>query len=643
MKPISTPTHGYRPDIDGLRAVAVLAVLFYHANFAGFTGGYVGVDIFFVLSGYLITTIILRGIQKNTFSLAYFYEKRIRRIFPAFYALLPFVLLGAFWLYTPEKFIGVTKSALAAIGFVSNMLFWSESGYFDTEATLKPLLHTWSLAVEEQFYLVYPWFLVLIWRYARRHFRIIYLLALLTSFSLSIYTLPRDPSATFYFFHTRAWELMLGGALALGYLPFPRHERARALLSWAGLGMITGSILCFEHSTPFPGLSALLPTAGTVFILQAYRASHQPLVNRLLSYPPLVFIGKVSYSLYLWHWPLLLFARAYQLRDLTFAESSFVLLIAFAISTISWRWIENPFRKSGFLTRKQVFQAGGATMLIFAAISGGAWLQTARWVTENPSPYVVYRCIEGNPRAIKGASLAVCAVGDETAHPQFAIWGDSHAAAITPAFDEAAKKLGIAGVLLPESGCPPLVGIERPNLACAEHAERTLRYLKNHPEIKTIFLVSRWRGYEATLYDANEEIPASAPYAQYLEIGLRRSIEALQALGIDVVLVYPVPEARYNVPEAWHIAQRTNRDVNTLVAYSYTEHQQNNRVVHQVLQRLVSSYQLATMDPAEMLCNSSLCPVADPFPLYADTNHLSLPGAQQLAPLTIPYLLSGAP
>ncbi len=636
-----TTPHRYRPDIDGLRALAVLAVLFYHAGFPAFSGGYVGVDVFFVISGYLITGIIWRELQAGQFSLARFYERRLRRIFPALYFVLTFVLLGALWLYPPQRLLGVVKSALATVGFASNLLFWSESGYFDAPSALKPLLHTWSLAVEEQFYLVFPWLLWLGWRYARRRFRLLYWGVLVGSFAWGWWTLGRDPSAAFYFFHLRAWELMLGGALALGYVPALKGRASRELAAWLGLGLVLFSIFTFREDSLFPGWRALLPVLGTALMMHSHQPQAPTWLERGLSLRPLVWVGKISYSLYLWHWPLLLYAKTWLLRAMRPAETLAVLGLAGLLAAFSWRWVENPFRRKDFLTRRQVFQLGGAVMLVFAVWGGLLWQRTTAALAADPEPYAMYHCDEENPNRLAGQGLGVCALGAVENQAVFALWGDSHAAALAPAASAAAEALGQGGVVLSESGCAPLVGIERPSLACGDHAQRVLRYLAEHPQIQTVYLTARWQGYQnVTLSDGLGELPAYSDNLQLIEAGLRRSITALQEMGRRVVLVQPVPDQRYPVPEAYYVARRTGRDVNALIAPSAAVYARQNAAIRDLLARMAADYHLSLLDPAEILCASGRCLAADPEPLYYDANHLNFEGAARLTPLFRDSLLT---
>ncbi|PHQ61093.1 MAG: acyltransferase, partial [Sphingobium sp.] len=331
----------YRRDIDGLRAVAILPVLLFHAHVPGFSGGYVGVDIFFVISGFLITGIIAREVDEGRFSLVHFYERRFRRIIPAL-ALMILVTLGcAAWLYLPGDLDGVPKSALAATLFASNLWFFTDTGYFAGGADVKPLLHTWSLAVEEQYYIGFPILLMLLARYAPRWRAVVLTMIAAGSLALAI-ILQRDTSGfTFYLLPTRAWELFAGGLLALGVLPAINRRWISELVAWGGLLAIALAVTFYDRDTIFPGLTALPPVLGAAALIHASPGTS---VGRLLSLPILVGIGLLSYSLYLWHWPLIVFTEYATDAPLSGAIRLIVMAAALLAAALSWRFVERPFR-----------------------------------------------------------------------------------------------------------------------------------------------------------------------------------------------------------------------------------------------------------------------------------------------------------
>src|SRR5258706_216224 len=363
----------YRADIDGIRAIAVLAIIFYHAGIKIFSGGFVGVDIFFVISGYLITTIILREINENEFSLAKFYERRIRRIFPALFATLLITLLTSALLFSTKEFKDFSQSLLATTLFTTNILFWSQSGYFDAPSTLKPLLHTWSLAVEEQFYIFFPLLLSFLARYIRPKLNLTLLGIALASFALNIYNLNHDTSGAFYLAHMRIWELLIGSLLATKMIASKINLHIGNLLSLIGLVMLAIPIFLYTNDTPFPGIAASIPTLGTALIIYS-GIENKTFIGRILSFWPIVFIGQISYSLYLWHWPIIVFARYYAIIELTALETAAVLLIIFILSILSWHFIEKPFRQRSFLKNRGIFVYAAIGMVLTIAAGSAIYL-----------------------------------------------------------------------------------------------------------------------------------------------------------------------------------------------------------------------------------------------------------------------------
>src|SRR5207248_6169363 len=318
----------YRPEIDGLRALAILPVVLFHYRAPGFQGGFVGVDVFFVMSGYLITGLVQSEMQCGTFSLAQFYERRVRRIFPGLFAMLAVVSIAAYVLLFPADLVRYAQSLFATALFGANFEFWREAGYFDTFANQKPLLHLWSIAVEEQFYLLFPALLILL-RHAAPRLRIAAVgFVFIASFALGAWGVGAAPVATFYLLPARAWELMLGALLALGAVPAFRTRMASETLAALGLVLIGASMFAFTPATPFPGPAALLPCAGAALVIHA-ADPQRTFVGRALGVRPLVFIGLISYSLYLWHWPVFVFATYVHFREPTGMESPALIAFSF--------------------------------------------------------------------------------------------------------------------------------------------------------------------------------------------------------------------------------------------------------------------------------------------------------------------------
>lgn len=359
----------YRHEIDGLRAIAVLAVIFSHAGFRFFQGGFIGVDIFFVLSGYLITTIIVTERSRNTFSLTNFYARRARRLLPAlFFVMLSCLPIAWLWML-PNQFKDFCKSIIAVSFFASNFSFWLESGYFDTTAELKPLLHTWSLAVEEQYYLLFPLFILITWQLGQR--KIITLLTGIGLISLAIahWGIHYYPSATFYLLPSRIWEFSLGAFIAFYLLKYPHQESAKnplsrrsQSLSLFGLCLIGYAIICFDTQTPVPSLFTLIPTLGTALIILF--TTPQTIVGRLLSHRLLTGIGLLSYSAYLWHQPLFAFARIRSNQQSTPGTMLWLTLGTFVLAYFTWKYIEQPLRNPKILDQQEVYSAAAILSVI---------------------------------------------------------------------------------------------------------------------------------------------------------------------------------------------------------------------------------------------------------------------------------------
>ncbi|MDO8837371.1 MAG: acyltransferase [Parvibaculum sp.] len=356
-----------RPEIDGLRAVAVLPVILFHAGFSSFSGGFIGVDVFFVISGYLITTIIVEERRAGKFTLLGFYERRARRILPALYFVI-FCCLPFAWLWmTPDQAELFGFSVIAVSLFAANILFWRQTGYFAGPAEEMPLLHTWSLAVEEQFYLIFPIFVLLAWRIGLRNLAIS--IGILAAISLGIaeWGWRFKPIANFYLLPTRAWELLVGSMAAIYLVRRPMsfgHWNQPASLG--GLGLILYAVVVFDSGTPFPSLLTLVPVVGAVLIILF--ATPETLVSRLLSLAPFVGIGLISYSAYLWHQPLFAFAR---LRSIDEPDTSLMLaLVALALSLAwaSWHFVENPFRDKVRISRIRIFTVAPLTAMLLIAI-----------------------------------------------------------------------------------------------------------------------------------------------------------------------------------------------------------------------------------------------------------------------------------
>lgn len=638
----------YRADIDGLRAVAVLSVLAYHAVSRYFPGGYIGVDVFFVISGYLITGIIMREIEKNEFSLARFYERRIRRIYPALFAMLFFTIVATSILYDAYVFKDFSESVLATTFFFSNIYFWMQTGYFEGDALLKPLLHTWSLAVEEQYYIVFPLLMAILARYFKPKILQILIGIAAISFLGSIYVVGNNPSDAFYLPHLRAWELLVGSILALNPVSSISNSILRNMLSMTGLGMIVIPVFMYSPETPFPGVAAAIPVLGTAFIIYS-GIGEAILVNKLLSMPPLVFIGKISYSLYLWHWPLIQFATYYSIKKITRIELVALLFATLAVSVLSWKLIEQPFRASIPQKRPHVFLSAAGVMGITAAM--GLFIFFMDGLPIRFAKHQVYEDKEIYTECdfrYNNNNLQFCPIGDVSKKPSFLLWGDSHAASIGPGVDVSASGKSVSGLLAFNPVCAPLLGITANRKSnCVEFNDVTLEYIESHPELTTVILAGRWAymaegvGYKESgkikLVDTLSESSKSGITAILFERGLTRTVEQLLALGRRVVIVSQVPEVRHDVPSSLSIAQRTARDVNEIIAPTLEQYLSRNEKVFWVINSVQADYDVQVIDPWKALCDEQRCLVAvEDTPIYVDAHHLSTFGSEYISYLYDP-------
>lgn len=358
----------YRPDIDGLRALAVLPVIFVHAGFNIFSGGFVGVDIFFVISGYLITNILLKELESDKFSIINFYDRRARRILPALFAVLLFCLVLGYFTMMPDEFKNLGQSFVATTFFSNNILLALTSGYWELASEYKPLLHTWSLGVEEQYYIIIPLLLLFTWKFLNKNILLVMSLVFLSSLLFAIWFVNISPNKAFYILPTRAWEIALGGIVAvlLKKYTFNFNYKFSNLMSLIGFLLIIYSIFNFDSSVLSPSHYLLIPTVGACLIIVF--SNEKNLVYKILSYKPIVFIGLLSYSLYLWHQPIFSFARIYSKQSPSLSIFTLLTVLVFIISYFSWKYIETPFRNKKFFNTKKIFVLSAVISTFFVSV-----------------------------------------------------------------------------------------------------------------------------------------------------------------------------------------------------------------------------------------------------------------------------------
>lgn len=631
----------YRPDIDGLRAIAVLSVVIFHAGISGMAGGFVGVDVFFVISGYLIGGQIFREARAREFSYVAFYARRVRRILPALFALLLVLYLVGLTLLTPLELRELGKEAVATIFGASNVLFYLGGDYFAPAADLNPLLMTWSLGVEEQFYLVFPFIVLGILKVRAPVVWAVVALSVV-SFIGSLILMQIEAKAAFYLLPTRAWELGVGAALALhepraGTQALPRL--AREMGAVVGAALLLAAIFLYRPSIAFPGWYALLPTLGTVLLI----ATRDSLVNnRLLSQPAMVFVGKVSYSWYLWHWPLFYLFRILG-GEWTPLASVFLLALSFLLGVISWKFVEGPFRRRVLSQPAILARYGIAAVLIAApglvffandgvptrlSPTAQAFAQEVETARDNPclAPYGA-----ASPRL-----EAPCAPAAGTSTPQLALLGDSHASSISPGFRSLAATQGLAFSELTKSSCPPLWGYARDisdragHLAeCTAYQARVFDHVERHPEIQTVVLTGFWSaGMTVTSIADRREAP--------LEQALTDTVVRLQALNRRVILVQDVPTFHFDaysrvMGDLIPARAALGRWVGGASGDGFVASPSQIIVdpSRAILSRVARRTGAVLLDPTESLCDATGCRYRSEQALfYSDFQHLTGPGAE---------------
>jgi peptidoglycan/LPS O-acetylase OafA/YrhL len=633
----------YRPDIDGLRAIAVLAVVGFHAFPTLDPGGFVGVDIFFVISGFLISTIILAQLTRGGFSFLDFYGRRARRIFPALLVVLAACLIAGWILLLPFEYKEQGKQVAGAAGFVSNFLLWHEAGYFDLSGETKPLLHLWSLGVEEQFYLLWPLLLVFS---RRRNGMMLAGTALLAlgSFVYSLYATRHSPGAAFFSPASRWWELMVGGLLA--QLVARRGTLGGAAgdaMSVAGLGLIAATLLLLDQTQTFPGWWALAPATGTFLVLFAGPGAW---LNRaVLSNGVLVRCGLISYPLYLWHWPLLSFAWIYRSAPPTTAMRIGAVGASLALAWATYRFVERPIRfgDRGRWTALVLFALLGMTGALGAAIYVGNGLGfrpvlgqvRAAFAIERPdAPQKPCTDLAALPAPLAASCYSHVNSG---AARRVVLWGDSQARVWTADFEAMARQQGFELFVFLLDGCPPLDGIRRSDiqdsLAACGTLETTHALLDAivglHPDV--VALAARWSLYShgwirnGELLKANGFLTSRPDGTATLDsslaaltAGIPATVRQLQDRGISVVVLKNPPVLNWEVTNL----RKSVADLQVSAA----QHQSFSRFTDELFGGLQN---VELFDPAPALCRVDCSVQIDGRYLYVDDNHLSDFGARR--------------
>ncbi len=640
----------YRSEIDGLRCLAVVPVVLFHAGLPLFPGGFAGVDVFFVISGFLITTIIATELRQGTFSILTFYERRARRILPALTVVVLACVPFAFAWMPPELFRDFGQSVLAVSLFLSNVLFWRENNYFAAAAEEKPLLHTWSLAVEEQFYILFPVILIIVWRW--RPSLVIHTVALvgISSFIWCVYSTNIFPEQAFYLLPARAWELFVGALCALWVLRNPTAPNE--VLSLAGIFMVVLSIVFLNKELPFPSAYALLPVAGTALVLLFGQAG--TIAAKILAWKPFVAIGLISYSLYLWHQPLMAFAR---IRSINPPEAT--IMIAMAVLSVilawfSWRFVERPFRKRGgvFQARSSLLAASVVVIFICASLGGAMqsrFFDTIRFDAETlnqvrsfPSGGANNRCY-GVPSVERIAAGEMCRIGDLEAPIAFYLIGDSHSSALTPVLSRELADQGKAAYVITSGWCAPLTrfgtATTRKNPECRSRIEAALANIE-----KTrlpVVMFAEWANYTSggrwgdsgpsafTFGDNGNSRIANNP--SQMAQALQATLDRLSEIGIPIVFAKSTPEYQFHVPHKLAMLLHLELDPARL-DLPIKDYERRNEEVTRIFSEVDWPNNLIKIESGELYCDSDKCrPVDDSNrPLFADSNHLNNLGSERL-------------
>jgi peptidoglycan/LPS O-acetylase OafA/YrhL len=642
MPATSTSHFKYRAYVDGLRAVAILPVILFHAGI-GCTGGYVGVDVFFVISGFLITGLILKDIDNGEFHITEFWERRVRRILPALSVVVISCLVAGWFLYFPQDYKQLGRSMIAQALLVSNFFFYSDANYFADGVDIKPLLHTWSLAVEEQFYLVFPFVLLLMKRFSRKTFVPVIALLGVGSFLLSVYCSYKHPRANFYFLPPRAWELLIGAFLAATPMEVAPKKWLSELLSLGGLLAILWAVFFYNSETRFPGATAILPCVGAALIIWA-NGHTLSVVGKLLASPPFVFIGLISYSLYLWHWPVLVFFKYRSLGQLPVMQGLLMLALSIVLAVLSWKYVETPFRKKIFFhKRPQIFAFGAATtaLLLLAGLAvfklqgvPSRIPKDALQYLESGNSDVATAPASGRELELKDAlngDFPGLGMADKALPVSLLVWGDSHAKVEMPVLDILCKEHSGRGVVASHPQTAPLVGYDSEGVWSLKgdsipFNNAVIDYIRKN-SVRDVLIIARWDFY----IDADKG-------TSRLHDGLVATINALRDSGARIWIMRQVPKYPWNVPKALASAVMHGQDPES-IGMSGAEYREESRRQDPIFDGLETKFPGVTvLDPTALFVNASgRCRVASGGkPLYWDADHVNVAGAMMLRPLFEP-------
>jgi len=633
-----TPMLNYRSEIDGLRALAVIPVVLFHAGFELFSGGYVGVDVFFVISGYLITSILIRDLQTSGISLLQFYERRARRILPALLFVTIVCVPFSYWWMLPQELKDFSQSLIGVATFSSNVLFWMETNYFAGTSELKPLLHTWSLAVEEQFYLIFPLLLLATSKTPRAWLVSLCILMAGLSLSISIIGTTNFPSANFYLLPSRFWELLIGAIIALTSASAnqPKRSLVGEALAVVGLFGILASALVLDSSTPYPGLHTVPPVLGTMLVL--IFASDQSIAARLLRFKPLVGIGLISYSLYLWHQPIFAFARLNSWQDLSELYSLGLISLSVSMAWLSWKFIEAPFRDKKKYSRKSIWIMSATALSLVLVVgllghfSGGMLLESTEFRSKQNEIGFRTRTNFGLSKdcELRFHENPNCRTGE---NPEVLVWGDSYAMHLV----EAVKTAHPNATLLQatKNACPPILGISFKNKTrtqemaneCIAFNKQVSEYIRDNSNLRYVIVSSRLD----QLYNPESSIVREKNEPKSIAEATIETLTMAQTAGVEVVFVGPTPSNDLDLGRCLAISlfQTTALEECDFPIQDILMSGSVKSLLNQI------SKEFQVIDLQKIICHDRVCHASiDGVLLYRDGGHLSVEGSSYIGTKT---------
>ncbi|WP_417833571.1 acyltransferase family protein [Thalassospira xiamenensis] len=640
--------NAYYKSIDGLRAIAILGVIFYHCGLATVSGGYTGVDVFFVISGYLIVSSIVRRLEKDEFSLKQYMERRFRRIVPVVVIMLLVVSVASFFILLPEDLDFYGSSLVGVSLFIPNFLFEKEFNYFTSSGS--PLIHLWSIGVEVQFYVGVFLFFVILCKIKKidKSILIISLISL-GSFGASVLLIGKHLNPVFYLTPFRLWEFGLGALVSLGLVPSIRHKISDNVLSVTGLLLVLAPMFIYDTTWLFPGYSALPSCLGTAMLL--YCVDSDAVVINFLRNSVFSWVGKTSYSTYIWHWPIILFYEYSLNRSLIASDVITLLVLIFSIGWLSWWFVENPFYKKKIISNSRILWGGSFCCLLLFLVAGSVFTHfkgfpdrlpgEALTVLEQSEYRIPTTCPDfGYDIIHRSLTDTYCIIGDQDVAPTWALWGDSHARSLSGPLSQSLKENKASALLLGLHGCPALLNVNVTfylSGTCKIHNQHAFDRLANNPEIKHVVILSRYSmylygtstgGFDGQramihLMDANGRRLSERERVELFRKSYEETMEKVVSLGKDVHIIMPIPEAPFYIPGV--VAQSIWKgDSKNAVKISEDSYQDMNEAVLSAMYQVEKKHpgKIKWINPKDIYCDDGACEVMrDGYILYKDSNH----------------------